>query len=71
MLLTKLNDGLSIGNFEYVFEHSEIRFKTSLNATHMDMELQICDAPFYYNLLSMDQYYPLLAECVEATSSAD
>ena len=71
MLIAKLNDGLSIGNFEYVFEHSEIRFKTSLNATHMKMELQICDAPFYYNLLSMDQYYPMLQKCIESDASVE
>jgi hypothetical protein len=65
LLIAKANDGLMIGNFEFVFEHSEIRFKTSLNATHMDMQLQICDAPFYYNLLSMDQYFSSFKSCIE------
>ena len=65
ILLSRLNDGLLIGNFEYVFTHSEVRFKTSLNATHMDMKLEICDSPFYYNLLSMDQYFSVIDRCIQ------
>ena len=71
ILLTRLNDGLLIGNFEYVFAHSEIRFKTSLNATHMEMKLEICDSPFYYNLLSMDRYFNIIGQCIEGKSAEE
>lgn len=56
-LVAQLNDGLMIGNFEYNFEHREIRFKTALNATHMNEKLEIFDAPVYHNFLAMDQYF--------------
>lgn len=56
-LLAQLNDGLMIGNFEYNFEHREVRFKTSMNATYMTEKLEIFDAPFYHNFLAIDQYF--------------
>jgi len=56
-LIAQLNDGLMIGNFEYNFEHREVRFKTSMNATYMTEKLEIFDAPFYHNFLAMDQYF--------------
>ena len=59
-LITQLNDGLMIGNFEYNFEHREVRFKTSMNATYMSEKLEIFDAPFYHNFLAMDQYFAQL-----------
>ena len=68
-LIARANEGLMVGNFEYVFEHSEIRFKTSLNATHMEMKIQICDSPFYYNLLSMDQYFKMFSACIQDGTS--
>ena len=61
-LLTTINDGLMIGNFEYNFEYREIRFKTSLHALHMTEKIEIFDSPFYYNFLAMDQYFPQLLE---------
>ena len=61
-LIARCNDGLMIGNFEYIFEHREIRFKTSLNATHMAEKLNIFDSVFYYNFLAMDQFFAKFAE---------
>ena len=70
-LIARLNDGLMIGNFEYSFAHKELRFKTGINATHMDMKLEICDSPFYYNLLSMDQYYEAIESVMNGKSAAE
>ena len=63
--------GLMIGNFEYNFEHQELRFKTGLNATHMNLRLEICDSPFYYNLLSMDQYFDRITSVMDGKSSEE
>ena len=57
-LIARCNSGLMIGNFEYDFDHREVRFKTSLNATHMSEKLEIFDSVFYYNFLAMDQFFP-------------
>lgn len=70
-LIARLNDGLMIGNFEYSFEHKELRFKTGINATHMEMRLEICDSPFYYNLLSMDQYFKPIEAVIDGKSVAE
>ena len=60
-LIAQCNNGLMIGNFEYNFEHREVRFKTSLNATYMAEKLEIFDSAFYYNFLAMDQFFPKFA----------
>ncbi len=63
-LLSQLNDGLMIGNFEYSYEHREIRYKTSLDATDMPESLSICNSMVYYNLTAMDQYFPVLEKFI-------
>jgi hypothetical protein len=64
-LIAHCNDGLMVGNFEYDFEHREIRFKTSLNATHMTEKLEIFDSVFYYNFLAMDQFFQKFAKVLK------
>ena len=68
-LVATLNDGLMIGNFEYNFEHREVRFKTSMNATHMNEKLEIFDAPIYHNFLAMDQYFTRLKALIQPNPS--
>ena len=63
-LLTKLNDGLMIGNFEYSSTHQEIRYKTSVDASGMTESLSICNPLVYYNLMAMDQYFPTLEKFI-------
>ena len=61
-LLHRANEGLILGNFEYLFAEAQIRFKTSLDATGQQANLHMCNPLTYFNCLSMDQYFtPLLA----------
>ena len=69
-LITKINDGLIIGNFEYSFSHKEIKYRTSLDATGMPIDLKMCNSIAYYNLLAMDQYYRCFDACITAGLAA-
>jgi hypothetical protein len=61
-LLHRANEGLILGNFEFLFQEDRIRFKTSLDFTGQQTNLHMCNPLTYYNCLSMDQYYtPILA----------
>lgn len=63
-LIAMINDGMIVGNFEFTFEHQEVKYRTSLDATGMHLDLKMANPLAYYNLLAMDQYYACLHACI-------
>lgn len=55
--VTRVNYGLSIGNFEFDFSDGEIRFKTSLDITEDGFGLATIERLIYTNVLMMDRYF--------------
>ena len=66
-LLTMLNDGLILGNFELNFENDEIRFKTSMDLKHVEINDKICRSLLYNNLDQMEKNI----EAINALISSD
>jgi|JFJP01.1.fsa_nt_gi Family of unknown function (DUF1790). len=56
--ITRVNYGLSIGNFELDFSDGEIRFKTSVDITEDGFGLATVERLVYTNVLMMDRYLP-------------
>ncbi|MGK7945104.1 MAG: YbjN domain-containing protein [Microcystaceae cyanobacterium] len=56
--ITRVNYGLSIGNFEFDFSDGEIRFKTSIDITEDGFGLATIERLIYTNVLMMDRYFP-------------
>lgn len=59
-LLTRINYGLSIGNFEMDFSDGEIRFKTSLDVSGDHMSAELFSNLLEPNFAAMDTYLPAL-----------
>ncbi|NES98667.1 MAG: YbjN domain-containing protein [Desertifilum sp. SIO1I2] len=55
--ITRVNYGLSIGNFEFDFSDGEIRFKTSIDITEDGFGLATIERLVYTNVLMMDRYF--------------
>lgn len=56
----RVNAGIIMGNFEVLLDHSEVRFKTSIDLTEQELNLKYCNPLVYYNLLAMDNHYKAL-----------
>lgn len=56
--LTRANYGMALGNFELDFSDGEVRFKTSIDASHSDLEPALIKPMIYTNVLMMDKYWP-------------
>lgn len=59
-LLTRINFGLPVGNFEMDFADGEIRFKTSLDVSGHRLAPELFDNLFEANLATTDVYLPAL-----------
>lgn len=59
-LLTRINYGLSNGNFEMDFSDGELRFKTSLDVTGAEPSAALIDNLLSPNFAAMDTYLPAL-----------
>ena len=59
-LLTRINDGLIIGNFELTAEEGIIRFRTSTELGGTILTQAMLRALFYRNMAAMDQYLPAI-----------
>ncbi len=68
-LLTRINYGLSIGNFEMDFADGEIRFKTSLDVSGDRMSTELLTNLFEPNFAAMDTYLPALEAVRDARLS--
>ena len=59
-LLTRINFGLPVGNFEMDFADGEIRFKTSVDVSGHRLAPELFDNLFEANLATTDVYLPAL-----------
>ncbi|HBE17168.1 MAG TPA: hypothetical protein DEG17_20395 [Cyanobacteria bacterium UBA11149] len=57
-LLSRINYGQIIGNFELDFNDGEIRYKTSISVNHNPLAAKIIKELVYINLMMMDRYLP-------------
>jgi hypothetical protein len=56
--ITRANYAMAIGNFEMDFSDGEVRFKTSLDATDVELTADLIRPLVYVNCLMMDKYLP-------------
>ncbi|MFC1573084.1 YbjN domain-containing protein [Candidatus Eisenbacteria bacterium] len=70
-LLTRVNYGMAIGNFEIDLADGELRFKTSLDVSESEVGItpEMVGHHVYFNVLVMDRYLPALESVIagEAT----
>jgi hypothetical protein len=59
-LITRINFGLPLGNFEMDFTDGEVRFKTSIDVSGTRMSSELFDDLFEPNIATMDRYLPAL-----------
>ena len=64
-LLTRLNYGLILGNFEMDYADGEIRYKTSVDVEAGELTPELIKPVVYANLGTMDHYWPALAAVAE------
>ena len=68
--LTRVNYGLVQGNFEFDFDRGEIRYKTSLDITHMSINPKAIQQLVYTNVTIMGHYLPGILAVLEQGTSA-
>ena len=68
-LLTRINWGLVVGNFEMDFSDGEIRYKTSLDVTGSELSPPLVQNAVYLNVLMMDKYLPGIMSVVYGDAS--
>jgi hypothetical protein len=56
--LTRANYGMALGNFELDFSDGEVRYKTSVDATDVELTTDTLRPMIYTNVLMMDKYMP-------------
>jgi hypothetical protein len=59
-LLTRVNYGLIIGNFEMDFQDGEIRYKTSIDVQDEQLTPTLVRNIVYTNVMTMDRYLPAI-----------
>lgn len=59
-LITRINFGLPIGNFELDLADGEVRFKTSIDVSGAHLSPELFDNLFEPNVATMDRYLPAL-----------
>ena len=71
--LTRANHGLVQGNFEFDFDNGEIRYKTSLDTTHLSINPKAIQQLVYTNVTIMGHYLPgilaILKQDISATEA--
>lgn len=68
-LLTRLNFGQFLGNFEMDFEDGEIRFKTSMYFSHGSPELEVIENLIMTNIFAMDASMPAIFNLINENIS--
>ncbi|MCI8660582.1 MAG: YbjN domain-containing protein [Lachnospiraceae bacterium] len=63
-VLTRMNYGLKVGNFEMDYETGEIHFKTYLDFTGQEKEKPAIAQCIYSNIVTFDHYFPKLMEAI-------
>ncbi len=64
-LLTRINYGLILGNFELDLDDGEVRYKTSIDTTGSTLNFQLMDRLVYANIMIMDHYWPQIQAIIE------
>lgn len=66
LLLTDLNFGLKIGNFELNRTNGEVHFKTYLNLTEDEINEKYIERTLFINIHTMDHYLPQILKATIA-----
>lgn len=64
-LLTRINYGLPIGNFEMDFEDGEIRYKTSIDVESSRLDSALIANLVHANVQMMDAYLPTIMAVID------
>jgi hypothetical protein len=77
-LITRINYGMVIGNFEMDFDDGEVRYKTSVDVEGSELTLPMIRQMVYANILITDRYLPAVMRTIysdiaplEAIAEAD
>lgn len=68
LMLTQINYGLILGNFELDLQDGEIRYKTSIDVEGMTLNNTILRNLLYGNFFSMDLYYHALMQAIDGSN---
>ena len=66
LLLSKINFGLLIGNFEFDFEEGAVRYKTSISVGDQALSFPLIEQMVYINGVTSDRYLPQIQAVLEA-----
>lgn len=69
-LLTRLNFGIFLGNFEMDFEDGEIRFKTSIYFGDSELSSEIIENLILSNISTMDLYLDAIMKLIYGNHTA-
>jgi hypothetical protein len=64
-LLTRINYGLVLGNFELDYADGEVRYKTSIDVEHSELTADLIKPVVFANLGTMDRYWASLTAILE------
>lgn len=71
-LLTKINYGLRIGNFEMDYEDGQIRYKTSIDYDGIkEFDDSIISNLILVNLTTTDKFYQAIEECLHTRKTIE
>ena len=65
-LLTRINYGLNIGNFEMDMHDGEIRYKTSIDVEGGELSSRMVETLIAVNISTTDRYFPSLTDVIYA-----
>jgi hypothetical protein len=65
VFLTRVNYGLSIGNFELDLDNGEVRYKTSVDVEDVTLEEPLVDHLLLANIVTVGRYLPALGTVVD------
>ncbi|MEC7119370.1 MAG: YbjN domain-containing protein [Pseudomonadota bacterium] len=65
LMLTQINYGLILGNFELDLQDGEVRYKTSLDIEAISLNATVLRNLLYGNFFSLDMYYHALIQAIE------
>ena len=67
-VLTRINYGLKVGNFEMDYDTGEIHFKTYVDFHSDEIPTEALAQCMYINILTFDQYFQTLLKFIHSTS---
>ena len=68
LLLTRLNFGLILGNFEFDFEEGHVRYKTSIGVKGDRLTVALIEQMVYANVNMVDHHFPEIESVIEDRS---